>query len=67
MRQFIPKWKPEGPICLHCGAPNPDRGDRCGNCGENPFSSPRLLSPNQLEIKLAINRRATSRGPRAHS
>lgn len=26
-----------GPVCIHCGTPNPDRGDKCGNCEENPF------------------------------
>lgn len=62
------QWQPEGIICLHCGAPNPDRGDVCGNCGENPFVGPKILTPAQLEIKHAIDRRApsSSQDPNSH-
>jgi len=50
------RWGPEGLVCLHCGTPNPDRGNRCGNCGENPFSSPKLLTAEQMEIRKALAR-----------
>lgn len=23
--------------CRWCGTPNPDHGDTCGNCGNNPY------------------------------
>lgn len=62
------KWEPEGLVCLHCGTPNPDRGDICGNCGENPFVGPKLLTSAQLEIKKAISRHTAqfSRDPHVH-
>ncbi len=51
------KWNPEGLgwLCPHCGTPNPDGGDRCGNCDENPFILPKsLLSYEQLTtLKIA--------------
>ncbi len=36
------KWTRDGLgfVCPHCGTPNPDRGDKCGNCEENPFILP---------------------------
>jgi len=63
--EFWFKWEPEGLVCLYCGAPNPDRGYCCGNCGENPFVGPKLLTSAQLEIKKAVNRRTaqSSRDP----
>lgn len=65
--EFLFEWEPEGLVCRHCGAPNPDRGETCGNCGENPFVGPKILTVTQLEIKRAIDRRKTTslRGPRA--
>lgn len=48
----------DGPRCVHCGTPNPDRGPICGNCGENPFSAqegetllfdPHLISKERLK------------------
>lgn len=33
-----------GWLCVHCGTPNPDGGDVCGNCGLNPFK----LEPGEL-------------------
>lgn len=44
------KWEPEGLVCLRCGASNPDRGDRCGNCEEDPFTRPGLLTREQMTI-----------------
>lgn len=36
------EWTPDylGFICPHCGTPNPDGGDKCGNCDQNPFIFP---------------------------
>lgn len=50
------QWKPEGLVCLRCGTPNPDRGNICGNCGENPFFLPGLRTQEQKEILAAVNR-----------
>ncbi|MBU2219262.1 hypothetical protein KJ750_00705 [Patescibacteria group bacterium] len=33
-------WTREGYVCPHCGTPNPDGGDKCGNCDENPYVLP---------------------------
>ena len=27
-------------VCPHCGASNPDGGDKCGNCEKNPYLLP---------------------------
>lgn len=58
--EFQFKWNPEGLarglVCRKCGAPNPDSGDRCGNCNENPKSRPKLFTADQLKIKAAIER-----------
>jgi len=48
------KWEPNGLVCLHCGTPNPDKGDRCGNCGQNPFVLPKILTEEQLTIQKAV-------------
>lgn len=56
-RPQLSRWEPEGLVCLHCGAPNPDRGSRCGNCGENPFLQPGLLTREQKAISEAVGRR----------
>jgi len=50
------QWEPGGLVCLRCGAPNPDGGSRCGNCGENPFSHPRFLTQEQKAILEAVNK-----------
>jgi len=50
------QWEPGGLVCLRCGAPNPDGGNRCGNCGENPFTHPRLLTQEQKVILKAVNK-----------
>ncbi len=50
------QWEPEGLVCLRCGASNPDRGSRCGNCGENPFTHPGMLTPEQKVILEAVGR-----------
>lgn len=54
----------DGIRCVHCGTPNPDRGDVCGNCGEYPFLcegeeetfpfNPRLLHRNQAPAETKI-------------
>jgi len=31
-------------LCVHCGTPVPDHGDKCPNCDENPFR----LEPGEL-------------------
>ena len=31
-------------LCVHCGTPDPDHGDVCGNCDLNPFK----LEPGEL-------------------
>jgi len=44
-------WKPEGYVCIHCGTPNPDHGDRCGNCDEKPFAPRKgLATRNEFEV-----------------
>ena len=46
------KWDPEGFVCPHCGTPNPDGGDKCGNCEKNPFEMPQedeRLTEGQLK------------------
>ncbi|MBU3926065.1 hypothetical protein KJ763_02765 [Patescibacteria group bacterium] len=42
------KWDPKGLgfICPHCGTPNPDGGDKCGNCDQNPF----ILPPKNTKL-----------------
>ena len=57
-------WEPEGLVCLHCGTANPDRGSRCGNCGENPFSPPKLLTREQKEILEAVLGKSRQRKPK---
>ncbi len=52
----LSQWEPEGLVCLRCAAPNPDRGSRCGNCEENPFSPPELLTKEQKAILEAVGR-----------
>lgn len=42
-----------GAICL-CGNPNPDGGDRCGNCDEYPYSVPEIMTPAQKATHDAI-------------
>ena len=60
----IIKWSPDGLgwICSHCGTPNPDRGDKCGNCDENPFVLPpddaQLTADELLNLKAATRHRA---------
>lgn len=55
---FTPEGK-GGFRCVHCGTPNPDNGDKCGNCGMNPNKleegetlpfNPRLLSRRQWAV-----------------
>lgn len=56
----IIKWTSEGWACPHCGTPNPDGGDRCGNCDGNPFVLPsqdELLTAEQLATLQAVIRR----------
>jgi len=53
------KWMREnlGFVCPHCGTANPDKGDRCGNCDQNPFELPpkdELLTAEQLAILRAV-------------
>jgi len=48
--------EPDGLVCLRCGASNPDGGNRCGNCGENPFTHPRLLTQEQKIILKVANK-----------
>lgn len=57
------RWSPEGLgwLCPHCGTPNPDGGDKCGNCDENTRSLPSgFLTAEQLIVL-----RAATRHPRA--
>ena len=47
-------------VCPHCGTPNPDNGDRCGNCDGNLFVLPsqdELLTAEQLATLRAVTRR----------
>lgn len=44
------RWDPQGDVCLSCGAANPDNGNVCGNCGENPQKIPGIITKNQLAI-----------------
>lgn len=56
------KWNPEGWVCPHCGAPNPDKGDKCGNCDENPFIQPKkFFTANELRALKTIQHRNRSR------
>jgi ribosomal protein L40E len=60
------KWDPTGLglICPHCGTPNPDRGDRCGNCDGNPFILPKkdeLLTREELLTLKAVKRLAAKK------
>ncbi len=54
------KWTPtEYYACPHCGSQNPDGGDTCGNCEENPFKLPKkddLLTKEQLKTLHAVTR-----------
>ena len=56
------QWKPDGLVCLRCGTPNPDRGSRCGNCEENPFTFPKLLTQEQKAILEAVKLRRRKAG-----
>lgn len=56
------KWDPEeagesiGSVCLNCGGPNPDGGDRCGSCDEDPSIRPQgFITAAQLETLTALN------------
>ncbi len=53
------RWTPDylGFLCPYCGTPNPDGGDKCGNCDENPFILPptdKRLTIVQLKIYRAV-------------
>lgn len=44
-------WIPTGPICLDCGADNPDKGDVCGGCGEKTAELPQgTFTKDQLIV-----------------
>ncbi len=32
-------------LCVHCGTPIPDHGDKCPNCEEDPYK----LEPGELQ------------------
>ncbi len=53
--KWTPKWTPKGLVCRNCGASDPDRGDVCGNCGENPSVGPKILTKAQLKIKRVMD------------
>ncbi|HRY52259.1 MAG TPA: hypothetical protein P5089_00190 [Candidatus Portnoybacteria bacterium] len=44
-----------GPVCAHCGTPNPDHGDKCGNCEEDPFLHNTKTTENKQEELLTFN------------
>ena len=51
------KWDPESFVCPHCGAANPDDGDKCGNCEKNPSKMPKpdeILTKSQFETLKAV-------------
>jgi len=55
MGRYSIKWDPQNWVCPHCGTPNPDKGDRCGNCDKNPFVLPKgLLSSKELKTFKAV-------------
>ncbi len=44
------KWtRPAGWTCPHCGLSDPVKTDSCPNCGENPHTSPKELTKEQLD------------------
>ncbi len=54
------KWDPEGWLCPHCGTSNPDGGDKCGNCDENPFALPKgTLTSTDLKVLRSVIRHRT--------
>lgn len=46
-------WIPSSPICVNCGAENPDHGDICGGCGEptDIMSTHMMTLPDRLVRK----------------
>lgn len=59
---------PENYTCPHCGAQNPDGGDKCGNCEKNPFELPKkdaLLTEAELETLRAVTQRHSRQKPAA--
>ena len=59
------KWNRDnlGYLCPHCGTPNPDNGDKCGNCERNPFELPKeneLLTAEGLATLRAAPSRSKS-------
>lgn len=63
---WIPRWTSYGPVCLHCATPNPDRGDKCGNCDEDAFVPPSqgTFTKSELATFRAATRHQNSRRPR---
>ncbi len=54
-------WDPgeiqNGAICLNCGAANPDGGDKCGSCGEDPSAIPEgKISAAQAELLVKLKK-----------